>query len=109
MLPYTPRSFLGYRLLQEYFTFPEKFLFFDLAIFDAVRSAGFGEKAEIIFLIRQFERGERRALLETGLSPRSMRVGCTPVVNLFPQVSEPILLTQRKTEYEVVPDARRRR
>jgi len=109
LLPYPRRSFLGYRLLQEYFTFPEKFLFFDLAIFDAVRSAGFGEKAEIIFLIRQFERGERRALLETGLSPRSMRVGCTPVVNLFPQVSEPILLTQRKTEYEVVPDARRRR
>jgi len=109
LLPYPRRSFLGYRLLQEYFTFPEKFLFFDLAIFDAVRSAGFGEKAEIVFLIRQFERGERRALLETGLSPRSMRVGCTPVVNLFPQVSEPILLTQRKTEYEVVPDARRRR
>ena len=109
LLPYPRRSFLGYRLLQEYFTFPEKFLFFDLAIFDAVRSAGFGEKAEIIFLIRQFERGERRALFETGLSPRSMRVGCTPVVNLFPQVSEPILLTQRKTEYECVPDARRRR
>ncbi len=51
LLPYPRRSFLGYRLLQEYFTFPEKFLFFDLAIFDAVRSAGFGEKAEIIFLI----------------------------------------------------------
>lgn len=109
LLPYPRRSFLGYRLLQEYFTFPEKFLFFDLNVFDAVRSAGYGEKAEIIFLIRQFERGERRGVLETGLSPRTLRVGCTPVVNLFPQVSEPILLTQRKTEYEVVPDARRRR
>jgi type VI secretion system protein ImpG len=109
MLPYPRRSFLGYRLLQEYFTFPEKFLFFDLAIFDAMRAAGFGERAEVIFLIRQFERAERRGVLETGLSPRSIRVGCTPVVNLFPQVSEPILLTQRRTEYEVVPDARRRR
>src|SRR5262249_34060854 len=29
MLPYTPRSFLGYRLLHEYFVFPEKFLFVD--------------------------------------------------------------------------------
>jgi type VI secretion system protein ImpG len=109
ILPYPKRSFLGYRLLQEYFTFPEKFLFFDLAVFDGVRAAGYGEKAEIIFLIRQFERGERRGVLETGLSPRTLRVGCTPVVNLFPQVSEPILLTQRRTEYEVVPDARRRR
>lgn len=109
ILPYPRRSFLGYRLLQEYFTFPEKFLFFDLAVFDAMRDAGYGEKAEVIFLIRQFERGERRGLLETGLSARTLRVGCTPVVNLFPQVSEPILLTQRRTEYEVVPDARRRR
>jgi type VI secretion system protein ImpG len=109
MLPYPRRSFLGYRLLQEYFTFPEKFLFFDLAIFDAVKAAGFGDKAEVIFLIRQFERGERRSLLETGLSPRTMLVGCTPVVNLFPQVSEPVLLTQRRTEYEIIPDARRRR
>ena len=109
ILPYPKRSFLGYRLLQEYFTFPEKFLFFDLAVFDAMRAAGYGEKAEIIFLIRQFERGERRGVLEPGLSPRTLRVGCTPVVNLFPQVSEPILLTQRRTEYEVVPDARRRR
>jgi type VI secretion system protein ImpG len=94
ILPYPRRSFLGYRLLQEYFTFPEKFLFFDLAVFDAMRASGYGEKAEIIFLIRQFERGERRSVLETGLSARTMRVGCTPVVNLFPQVSEPILLTQ---------------
>lgn len=109
ILPYPKRSFLGYRLLQEYFTFPAKFLFFDLAVFDAMRTAGYGEKAEIIFLIRQFERGERRGVIETGLSPRTLRVGCTPVVNLFPQVSEPILLTQRRTEYEVVPDARRRR
>ena len=109
LLPYPRRSFLGYRLLQEYFTFPDKFLFFDLTVFDAMRAAGFGEKAEIIFLVRQFERAERRAVLDTGLSARSMRVGCTPVVNLFPQTSEPILLTQRRTEYTVVPDARRRR
>src|SRR5690606_7114808 len=27
---YSPRSFLGYRLLSEYFAMPEKFLFFDL-------------------------------------------------------------------------------
>ena len=36
MLPYPRRSFLGYRLLQEYFTFPEKYLFLDLAGFDGM-------------------------------------------------------------------------
>ena len=37
ILPYSDRSFLGYRLLQEYFSFPEKFFFFDLTGFDRVR------------------------------------------------------------------------
>jgi len=109
VLPYPHRSFLGYRLLQEYFTFPSKFLFFDLAVFDAMRAAGFGEKAEVIILLRQFERAERRAVLDTGLSANTLRLGCTPVVNLFPLLAEPILLTQRRTEYQIVPDARRRR
>ena len=37
----------------------------------------------------------------------SFRLGCSPVINLFPQTSEPILLDQQKYEYPVVPNARR--
>jgi type VI secretion system protein ImpG len=108
MLPYPGRSFLAYRLLQEYFTFPEKFLFLDLAGFDELRAAGYGEAAEFVFLISPFERGDRRAILESGVSARTIRLGCTPVVNLFPQTSEPVLLDQRRHEYQIIPDARRR-
>jgi type VI secretion system protein ImpG len=108
LLPYPGRSFFAYRLLQEYFTFPEKFLFLDLSGFDAVRAAGFTEAVEFVFLISPFERGDRRAMLETGVTARAFRLGCTPVVNLFPQTSEPVLLDQRRQEYQVVPDARRR-
>ncbi len=108
MLPYPRRAFLGYRLLQEYFTFPEKFLFFDLAGFDRVRAAGFGAGAEVVFLISPFERAERRQSLEAAVKPSMFRLGCSPVINLFPQTSEPVLLTQRRAEYLVVPDARRR-
>ena len=36
MLPYPRRSFTGYRLLQEYFAMPEKFLFVDVTGLDAV-------------------------------------------------------------------------
>lgn len=107
MLPFPRRSFLGYRLLQEYFTFPEKFLFFDIGGFAELRAAGFGERAEFVFLVSQFERGDRRQVLESGVNERTIRLGCTPVVNLFPQVSEPILLTQRRQEYLLTPDARR--
>ena len=108
MLPYPRRSFLGYRLLQEYFTFPEKFLFFDLDGFAEARAAGFGESLEVVVLVTPFERPERRQLLEAGVGERTVRLGCAPIVNLFPQTSEPILLTQRRHEYPVVPDARRR-
>jgi type VI secretion system protein ImpG len=109
MLPYPRHSFLGYRLLQEYFSFPEKFQFLDLSGFAELRAAGFGQSAEIIFLISSFERAERRPMLETGVSERTIRLGCAPVINLFPQTSEPVLLDQRKHEYQIVPDARRRR
>ena len=45
MLPYPRRSFIGYGLLQEYFCFPQKFFFLDLAGLDRVCAAGFGDPA----------------------------------------------------------------
>ncbi len=108
MLPFPGRSFYAYQLLQEYFSFPEKFLFLDLSGLGALRAAGFGDAAEFVFLIAPYERSERRPMLESGVAARVFRLGCTPVVNLFPQTSEPVLLDQRRHEYPIVPDARRR-
>lgn len=109
MLPYPTRAFGGYTLLQELFAFPQKFLFVDVAgLAPALRALGAGQRAELIFLVTPFERAERRQVLELGLSAQSVRLGCVPVVNLFPLSAEPILLTQRQPEYPVVPDARRR-
>lgn len=108
LLPAPRRSFLPYRLLTEYFAFPEKYLFFDLDGLGRARDAGFEDGVEIIFLISSFERSDRAELLETGLSADNFRLGCTPVVNLFSRSSEPVLLDQRRQEYPVVSDARRR-
>ena len=108
MLPYPGRSFQAYRLIQEYFAFPEKYLFFDLNGLDALRGSGFGNAIEIIVPISAFERAEWRPMLEAGVNETTIRLGCTPIVNLFPQVSEPLLLTQRRHEYTLVPDAHRR-
>lgn len=108
MLPYSPRSFIGYRLLQEYFTFPDKYLFLDVPGFDRARAAGFGDNVEVVFLISAFERSERKQLLEIGVNQTTFRLGCTPVINVFPQTSEPVALHQRQPEYLVVADARRR-
>lgn len=108
ILPAPRRAFLPYRLLTEYFVFPEKYLFFDLSGLDRAAAAGFGQRLELVFLVEAFQRPERGELLETGVSERTVRLGCTPIVNLFQKTSEPVLLSQRKQEYPVVADARRR-
>lgn len=109
MLPYPGRTFVGFRLLQELFTFPQKFSFVDLVgLGDALRALGAGPRAEVTFLISAFERTDRKQRLETGLSATSIRLGCTPVVNLFSQTAEPILLSERTYEYPVIAETRRR-
>ncbi|MFN7993066.1 MAG: type VI secretion system baseplate subunit TssF [Bryobacteraceae bacterium] len=107
MLPYPRRSFVGYRLLQEYFTFPEKFFFVDVSGLREACTAGFKRSMELVFLFSRFDGEERRQRLETGISSATFRLGCSPVVNLFSQTAEPILLDQQKYEYPVIPDARR--
>jgi type VI secretion system protein ImpG len=108
VLPYSGRSFLGYRLLQEYFSFPEKFFFLELHGLGALRNAQFGSVVELLFLIRRFERPERHQMLELGVSAATLKLNCSPIINLFSQVAEPIRLDNTKHEYEVVPDVRRR-
>ena len=106
IIPHERRSAEGHRLLQEYFAFPEKFLFFDLSGLEALSEGGFGDEAEIIFLFSRFERADRQQTMELGVGSQTFRLGCTPVINLFPQTAEPILLTQTKHEYTVIPDGR---
>ena len=106
LLPFVRRSMDGHRLLQEYFALPEKFLFFDLEGLEPLAQAGFGEEAEIVFLFSSFERAERQQVLELGVNERTFRLGCTPAINLFPQSAEPILLSQTRHDYTIVPDNR---
>ena len=107
MLPYPRRSFTAYRLLQEYFIFPEKFFFLDLQGLGAALKTGFKDRAELVFLIGPYEQGERKQMLELGITAKTFRTGCAPIVNLFQQTAEPILLDQRRFEYPITPDARR--
>ena len=109
LLPYPHRSFYAYRLLQEYFFFPEKYLFLDVHGLDQLSRAGFKEKVELLFLISRFEGDDRQQMLELGVSPKVLRLGCSPIINLFPMAAEPILLDQKSYEYPVIPDIRRRR
>jgi len=90
---------LGYRLLQEYFSFPEKYQFVELTGLKAARSAMAGPEIEVLVLLDELPLD-----LEGQLGPDNFRLGCTPAVNLFPHRVEPIRLTQTASEYRVVPD-----
>jgi type VI secretion system protein ImpG len=108
LLEFPRRSFTGYRVLQEYFAFPEKFFFVELNGLDQLAAAGFGSRAEVIFLISPYERADRQQMLELGVSAKAFRLNCAPVVNLFPHTAEPVHLDQTRHEYPVIPDIRRR-
>lgn len=105
LIEYDPRSFLGYRLLQEYFVLPEKFLFVDLCGLDLTRFGA--DPVDVRLHLSPFERPERAARLEQSVGRDSFRLNCTPVVNLFSQNAEPIRLSPEVYEYPVVPDVRR--
>ncbi|WP_018718748.1 type VI secretion system baseplate subunit TssF [Arhodomonas aquaeolei] len=106
LIDYSPRSFLGYRLLHEYFLLPEKFLFFDLNGLDRALRERPATHVEIDFLFSDFHQPERLARLAQNIGRSNFRLGCTPIVNLFPQQAEPIRLTHTRPEYPVVPDVR---
>ena len=100
ILPYPQNVFAGYRLLTEYFAYPAKFLYLDVAGWKEVRSALGSVKAidVVIFLDRSHPR------LEQLLDPAMLRIGCSPAANLFEWTAEPIPLTHTKPEYKLVPE-----
>ncbi len=104
LLEYSPPSFPGYRLLTQYFDFPEKFLFVDVAGLTPRVLQRFDERLEIHILLNR-----HLPDLEKNVGRETFRLGCTPIVNLFRRRAEPIRLTQTETEYRIVPDARRPR
>jgi type VI secretion system protein ImpG len=101
LLPYKSRVSEGYRTLQEYFAFPKMFLFFELGGLDARQLAGLGADLELLFPLA------RPAPRNLVLQPESFLLGCTPIVNLFSVLAEPISLTHLRAEYRVVPDVHR--
>jgi len=99
LIPYPESSFLGYRLLTEFFAFPAKFQFVDLLGWERIRREGFGQRLEVLFYFNTSSE-----LLQQGVGIETFLLGCTPIVNLFEQTAEPVPLTEAKYEYQVVPD-----
>ena len=103
-IPTDPRSFPGYRLLSEMFALPQKFLFVDLQGLPKKVIKRIDAKLYISFLLSTSDRE-----LERVVAPEAIRLGCTPIVNLFEQRLDPMRISGTQSEYCITPDARRPR
>src|SRR5688572_5327867 len=101
VLPFTKRSFAGYRLLSEYFAFPYKFLFFDIFGLDRAIAQNFGSHFDILIHLKDVTPPIAPVVADT------FKMGCTPIVNLFSRLADPVYLSQQKYEYQVIPDVHR--
>src|SRR5438874_10351874 len=102
LLPYGPRSFQGYRLLHEYFTLPQRFLFFEVTgLGPAVRRCK-DASLDVVILFSQADLS-----LENQVDASQVALFCTPAVNLFPKRTDRIPISDRDSEFLVVPDRTR--
>ena len=102
LLPSGQRNFQGYRLLQEYFAFPQRFLFVELAGLAPAVAACDEHEIEIVVLLAQGD-----ANLEQLVDASHFALGCTPAVNLFRRRADRIDLTQERAELHVLVDRTR--
>lgn len=97
LLPYPPHAFPGYRVLQEYFAFREKFHFLELQGIPRPSDLGVTDAFELVF---DFERAPESP---PRLTADSLRLHCVPVVNLFPVQSDPIRVDHQRVDYVIRP------
>ncbi|MFO1126842.1 MAG: type VI secretion system baseplate subunit TssF [Rhodospirillales bacterium] len=102
LFPPSPRSFQGYRLLREYFAFPDRFMFATITgLAPALRRCP-GTEVDILVL---FDRS--LPLLEEAVDASRFELFCSPVINLFPLRTDRINLTDASHEHHLVPDRSR--
>lgn len=98
LIPYPHKSLDAYRLLHEFFVFPDKFKFLDIHNFSTL---GANRYVDIYIPLADQTRTNRLRVNED-----NFKLGCTPIINLFPKISEPIDLNYQSVSYRLVGDQR---
>lgn len=102
LLPRSPRSFQGYRLLQEYFAFPARYDFVELTGLTQGAARCDGDRLEIIVPLTRFD-PTLEGMVDTG----RVVLFATPAINLFPMSCARLPMPERNHELHVVPDRTR--
>ncbi len=102
LLPYSPRSFGGYRLLQEYFALPDRFMFVKFSGLAEAAARCESSRLDLLAVLTAAEDD-----LESAVDTANFALHCTPAVNLFARRADRINVDDRRSEMHVVPDRTR--
>lgn len=102
LLPDEPRSFSGYRLLQEYFLLPEKFLFVHLGGLGPAIKRTSDKQFEIVIGLDAPARD-----LVGRVSAVHFALHCVPAVNLFKRRADRVQISDASHEHHLVVDRSR--
>ncbi|MFZ6675470.1 type VI secretion system baseplate subunit TssF [Undibacterium sp. Xuan67W] len=103
MLQANPQTQPGYRLLQEYFSFPEKFMFFEVSLVDNINFSGVQDFFDLLFVLDTPFDAKR------SFDSKSLLLNCVPLVNLFSQRLDPISVNHTEYEYHLKGDLKNHR
>lgn len=106
LIDFDARSHHAYRLLTEYFAFPEKFNFIDIDLPAAVLEST-ARSITLHFAMQGIRSDSDEARLLETVTEANLLLGCTPVANLFKQRADPIRITHTGERHSVLPDSRR--
>jgi len=97
LLPTGAPTFDGYRLLMEYFAFPQRFLFFSISHLNTANLQG--HTLDITFALSQAD-----PLVSRDLHPSHFELYSTPVVNLFHKRTDRVDIDVARSEHHIVVD-----
>ena len=97
LVPGTERAFPGMRLLQEYFAFPQKFMFVDVMGLGELRQLGGATSVDMVF---------RLSRVPSDMPPVSasnIQLNCVPAVNAFAHRCDPLTYDPLRTGFKLRP------
>ncbi|MDU9028174.1 type VI secretion system baseplate subunit TssF [Pseudomonas mediterranea] len=102
LVPYPLNTFRGYRYLQEYFAFQDKFLFVDVTGLNVLDALPPTVLEQIHGLDLRFDIS-KNSIQRLRPTLDNVKLYCTPIVNLFKHDAEPIRLDGKQDEYLLLP------
>lgn len=99
LFDYPLNTFEGYRHIQEFFCYPEKYYYIDLTELP-LWPVQFSEGCKYIDIRFTIANITQQPFYANRITPELF---CTPIVNSFKTDTQPILLTHRKDQYKITP------